>query len=185
MKIAPDCKINDGKLCLNDRQEPFSISYISAIATASGYGVDMHNTAINPDRSSIDLSITQTARPLIPELKIQAKCTYHHKPEKNHMPFKIEKKNYDDIRENVNPHLLVIVHVPEVSSKWVVCNENSTILSHSCYFYSLKGLEEIKTKTKTLKIPLSNQLNPDKLTWIMSLLRKGRFINHDNSVVGL
>lgn len=177
--------MNDSTLCINDRQEPFSVSYICAIATAAGYGVEIHNTATSPDRKSIDLTITQYGMPDYSDLKIQAKCTYHHNPKDDYIPFVVNKKNYNDIRRNKSPHLLIVVNVPRSPEEWIIFNENSSILSYNCYYYSLRGLDEIDTETKTLKIPLSNKFDTCKLNEIMNLLYGGKFIIYDNTIVNL
>jgi hypothetical protein len=176
-------------LCVNDRQEPFSTAYIGAIAAAAGYGFTILNGATNPDRCSIDaqISIPNTRNILIQDLKVQAKCTYHHEPKKTYFPFEIEKKNYDDIRLNRNPHLLVVVNVPRIPSHWILFNDNSMELMYSCYYMSLKGMGEMDVgkKTKVIRIPISNILNTSRLSEIMSLLAVGKFILHNNEVIDL
>jgi len=170
-------KMDDSLLCIKDRQEPFSISYISAIATASGYGVDLNISSMSPDRKSIDLSISQNGSPIIQDLKIQAKCTYFYQPKKGYLPFKLKKKNYDDIRKNHNPHILVVINIPsENPFEWVTYNGNSTELKNNCYWYSLKGLDELKKEKESimLHIPLTNRFDGSQLSKLMNLLYEGK-----------
>lgn len=164
------------------RQEPFSISYISAIATAAGYGVSL-NTSLNPDRKSIDLSIEQFGRPIIDVLRIQAKCTFHYLPKDNYLPFQIKKKNYEDIRLSKKPHILVVLNVPKECGEWVFFNENSMELKYNCYWYSLKGLDELKKDSTVLRIPLENKLDILQLSRMMKLLYEGNFLSYDNKVI--
>lgn len=179
--------MDSNTLCVNDRQEPFSVAYIGAIAAASGYGFTVLNGATNPDRCSIDaqISIPYSRDIWLQDLKVQAKCTYYHKPKKTYFPFDIDKKNYDDIRLNRSPHLLVVVNVPKTPSEWVSFNDGSTELKYNCYYMSLKGLGEIDTGQKTLHIPLTNTLSINRLSEIMGLLADGKFILHNNEVVDL
>ena len=174
-------------LCINDRQEPFSTAYIGAIAATAGYGFTVLNGATNPDRCSIDaqISIPTTRDVLIQDLKVQAKCTYYHEPKEKYFPFTIERKNYDDIRLNKNPHLLVVVNIPKPPSEWIVFNNNSIELRYNCYYMSLKGLADMHTESKTLHIPLTNILSAARLSEIMGLLADGKFILHDNKIVNL
>ena len=181
-------------LCVKDRQEPFSISYIGSIAAAAGYGFDSPNGTTNPDRSSIDCNVsTPNPRVLFRTLNIQAKCTYHHEPNETYIPFKIKKKNYDDIRLSPNPHLLVVVNVPRNINEWVFFNDKSTELRYNCYYMSLKGLGELgideetgrDRQSKIIHIPITNKLDVDRLSEIMNLLRDGKFILHNNEVIDL
>ena len=174
-------------LCINDRQEPFSVSYIGAIAAVAGYGFTVMNGATNPDRCSIDalISIPTTRNILCQHLKVQAKCTYYHEPKSTYFPFDIDKKNYDDIRLNRSPHLLVVVNVPRPPENWILVNEKSMELRYNCYYMSLRGLGDINTDSKTIRIPIDNILSADRLSEIMHLLAVGKFILHNNEIIDL
>lgn len=174
-------------LHLNDRQEPYSIAFIGSIVATAGYSFQAFNSATNPDRVSIDaqISIPEIKDVLIQDLKVQAKCTYYHQPKEGYLPFKINKKNYDDIRLNRNPHLLLVVNIPKSNNEWVLSNDRSLELRYNCYYLSLVGLDEIAGDSKTLRIPLGNVLTPGRLSEIMDLLSEGKFIKHNNDVIDL
>lgn len=170
-------------LCKGDRQEPFSVSYISSIATSTGYGVEPNMSCLNPDRRSIDLTITQQGYPIVQDLKVQAKCTYYHQPKGDYLPFKIKKKNFNEIKNNRNPHILVVANIPRECSDWVKYNPGSTELRNNCYWYSLRGLEDLEKGSTVLQIPLIQRFDNLQLSRLMNLLGEGKFLSFDNQVI--
>ena len=177
-----------GQLDRHGRQEPYSISYTSAIATAAGYGVEIPATQISPDKRSTDLTITQYNLAIVEDLKVQAKCTFAKTPnlKKGYLSFTFDRiKNYNDLKNKKSPHILVVVHVPEDINKWVSFHDNSIELYHNAYWMSLRGMEDTDQQTKTIRIPLENRFTTESLTYLMNLLYYGKFVSFDNKEIDL
>jgi hypothetical protein len=181
--------MRESTLCVGDRQEPFAFAFISAIAAASGYGFTDKTSGFSPDRCSIDVVISSyNNKAQYQDLKIQSKCTYHHKIKDGYMSYVINEKNFYDIRDNKSPHLLVVTHIPSNNPmEWVRYNEKNIELRYNCYYFSLIGVSNIKegNKSTTLKIPEKNILNQSSLSMLMKLIEEGKFITFDDKVVDI
>jgi len=159
----------------NSRQEQFSIAYIRSIASVAGYAVD--ETRVDVD--SVDCTIVQPGDsdefPEIEGLRVQAKCTYAHRPKSGSIRFPLSIKNYNDLRrECMNPRILVIVHVPQQIGNWLRHWNDSMSLYHCAYWLSLRGQPPVPNSTNvTVTIPTSQVFTVDALVAMMDGLAEG------------
>ena len=158
------------------QEEQFSIAYIQAIASASGYGLE----EVKVDLDSIDVTIRQyrnTTENLYGDsLRLQLKCTFAHSPTRDHLPYPLAKKNYNDLCQHcMTPRILVVVHVPRDFDTWITLANDSMILKHHAYWCSLKGQPSITAKSKTVHLPLSQRLTVEALRQLMNMVATGGY----------
>jgi len=164
-------------LHLTDRQDIFSFAFILAVVGSAGYNYGRDSL----DRDSEDLYVKHRAGesfiPTYKRLGIQAKCTYYYKQnEKGTIPFVLHRKNYDDLRRTTEPHILVVVTVPD---RLVGCTEfgpDHLLLRHRAYWLSLKGFPAIpdeEQQSTTIHIPTSQEFTVETLHDLMAMIAEG------------
>jgi hypothetical protein len=115
-------------------KEKFSSAYL--IATASVVG--LVTTEPRPDLDSTDwtlASIGGNGRVKSPKLDVQLKCTAADLCTETHIRFKLDLKNYDDLREEdvMVPRILMVVVVPEDPADWVDLTEDRMLMRRCGY----------------------------------------------------
>ena len=71
----------------------------------------------------------------------------------------------------------MVLTVPEESSGWVQYIDNSLILSHTCYWASLRFLPATSNETSvTVDIPTEQMLTVDSLAKLMEMASVGEYI---------
>lgn len=160
-------------LAMSDRQDLYSMAYIGAIVAASGF----NTSSVARDRNSNDLSIEYGGNdpmPLYSRLVIQVKCTFAHSIQDDgfiHYPLQIN--NYNDLRNSIDPMILVVVLVPRVDGDpiipWIECRDDHSLLRYRAYYLSLNGEEESNnSSTVTVRVPESNSFDIDSVRFLMS-----------------
>ena len=102
---------------LKKRQEQFSIAFVRSISSVAGYKVVQVDVI---DEDSVDFQIEQKrgveGQPYHPVLRVQAKCTYYHKPKEDGcLHFRLSAKNYDDLRMKTGmPFILAVDRTTKV-----------------------------------------------------------------------
>lgn len=161
--------MTDAWLSDNDRKEALSLAYIAAIAARSGYATARWDY----DRGSEDLLIRAKGG-MHPQIAIQAKATAEPNWHANGLHFRLERKNYDDLRANrQNPLILVVLELPADEARWLDCTVDALILRRSAFWLSLKGYAEIDAGSKTVVLPEAQRLDPPSLKDLMQRAREG------------
>lgn len=156
-----------------DRKEEFSVALVHAIAATAGYCIG----TLSKDRDSIDLLLVADKNTLkrSPMISVQLKCSSQDFPSTDDdFSFPLEKKNYDDLREETTlPRLLLVVRVP--AEPWIIFTEQKTELFKCCYWRSLLGEPASENTTSvTVKIPRANVLTTESLVALMTKANSGQ-----------
>lgn len=160
---------------LSQRKEQFSEAYVHAVATVAGYRLSPPNV----DDDSVDWTIAArggggTLRS--PKLDIQLKCTGDDDRPDDVMPFRLSRKNYDDLRwpDYQVPRMLVVVVVPTDISQWLNHTEDELALRRCGYWTSIRGRAPTpNTSTVTIDLPRTQQFTVAELTGIMGRVGSG------------
>jgi hypothetical protein len=155
-----------------EQQQQFSQAYIAAIASAAGYAAYRSG----PDFDAIDIEIKQSSmastRPKRHVLYVQAKCTFAHVPSAGSLKYPLDTRTYDIMRntETLDPHILVVVHVPSNPFDWIKHDSSFMLMHHQAYWYSLRGMAETQNKSSiTIGIPTSQCFTVD---WLRTAMNK-------------
>jgi hypothetical protein len=157
---------------LNEQKQQFSAAYLRAVAAAAGFAVAVPET----DDDSVDLTILSRL-PRRPRIDVQLKCTADRNwLDKDHVPFSLKLKNYDDLRvEDVAaPRLLVVVSVPDECGSWLAAAEEQTLLRYCGYWHSLRGMPPTSNEAGvTVHVPRTNSMSPEALKAMMVRVSEG------------
>ena len=162
---------------ITQKQEQFSIAYISALAATLGFNPGTFKV----DDDSIDISFKSKGYSgkvrRNPQIDIQLKCTKA-KPNKDGvLPFPLPVKNYNDLRDEYqnNPTYLVVLIVPENENNWIENRENDMLLRNKAYWFSLRNMPETDNdSTVTIHIPTKNVLTSDSFKKLMDYASEGK-----------
>ena len=155
---------------LSQRKEQFSRVYVRAIATVAGFNIYQPEV----DDDSIDLGIAGRIAfdmPRPPRLELQAKCTSGEVVHAERIVYRLELKNYNDLRtiDLIVPRILVVVHVPQDESEWLHQSEKELVLRHCAYWMSLRGMEETRNRSKvTIQLSRGNIFSVANLRALMT-----------------
>ena len=156
----------------SDRKERLSLVYVKALAARAGFLTSVPE----PDRDSVDLRI-QAGGSRRPALDLQLKATTDlHEPQAGFLPFRLEIKNYSDLRVlTQTPRLLVVFELPDDESRWMTVTAEELVLRRRAYWLSLQREHEevVGQGTVTVHIPENNVFNVDALRDLMERSRKG------------
>ena len=163
-----------GSVDLAAQKECYSEAFLFAVAAAAGFGV----AKPAPDTDSVDWTLSaggELARR--PKLDLQLKATAMAQDVlgETHLTFRLSKKNYDDLRDDLLmvPRVLLVVVVPDDASNWLVQTEELMAMSHCGYWMSLAGLPELTHETVTVHVPRANRWERDSLMQIMARISIG------------
>jgi hypothetical protein len=163
-------------LTKNHRQEALSRAYIQAIAARAGmscsfrefdYGIDV--TVHDIRREGRRYAETGYS------LDIQAKSTTAAAVTEAVIPYDLDAKNYDDLRDpDVGcPRLLVLLILPDEESQWTEQTEDQFLLRRAAYWISLKGREpSANNRTIRVVIPRTNLLTITALQTLMQRVKR-------------
>lgn len=165
-------------LHITDQEDIFSFAYVLAIIGSAGYNYGKDYL----DRDSEDLYVKhRTNRAFMPfykRLGIQTKCTYYYKENKaGVIPFKLSRKNYDDLRTTSEPHILVVVTVPDKLLGCAEFGKDHLLLRHRAYWMSLSSCPPVideKRKHVTVYVPTSQEFTVDSLRDLMAMIAEGK-----------
>lgn len=155
----------------NKQQECFGDAFLHAVAAVAGC------TTAKPaiDDDSIDWTLSCRLGPTRPKLDIQMKSTGGDDGAGTTISFRVEKKNYDDLRaETLVPRLLVVALVPDDVDEWMEMTVDQMLLRRCVYWYSLRNAAPVPGATTTLHIPRANVFDVDSLRGMMQRVNEGR-----------
>lgn len=153
-------------------KEMLSLAFLKALLAKKG----LNYSSLAIDDNGIDITIYGKDFSGIwpsPEVKIQLKCTSNKSYfdfENGIIKFPLKKFNYNKlVQPSPMPAILVVHHCPEEPCSWVTETNYGNNIRLNSYWFSLRGMPEISTQTKTVYIPMSQKLDSDS---IMSMLEK-------------
>lgn len=166
-----DTKTYNYQLADSTIKEQLSIAHLHAIASRAGFTCDAPGT----DQQSVDLTIgskeyiDRSSDYSCAKIDLQLKSTSSADLRNDTLAFRLKLKNYDDLRETKRfvPIMLVVQVLHRDPNEWLAVDEDSLLLKHCCYWYSLKGLPSIETDQTTIHIPRSQVLSPTSLLQLM------------------
>lgn len=147
------------------QQELLSLVYVQALATRAGY------TTVVPqsDYDSVDM-VVRSGDGMRYNLDLQLKATTQlGNPLDKGIPYRISKKNYDDLRNETQvPRILVVLDLPD-EENWVTVTIEELILRRRAYWLSLQNetYTDIEQESITVYLPVDNILNVDTLKTLM------------------
>jgi len=164
-------------LHITDQEDVFSFAYVLAVIGSAGYNYGKDYL----DRDSEDLYVkhraSRTFIPMYKRLGLQVKCTYNFKQNSNNsIPFKLARKNYDDLRTSSEPHILVIVTVPRELRGCAEFGDDFLVLRNRAYWVSLKNLPPISDDNQanvTVYVPIGQEFTIESLRNLMTMIAKG------------
>ena len=156
----------------NIRMSRFSITYIRAIASVSGYGV--LETSSDEDLDSVDGKLVSYtgARP---QIDFQAKATSQHTLRDDGIHFPLPAKNYNDLRaETRTPRILIVLLVPPDVNDWLTQNAEELCLRRCAYWLSLEGRGAVPNRESvTVTVPAANVFDRAQLDGLMNRANEG------------
>lgn len=175
---SPPFPITYPLLQITDKEDIFGFAYTLAIIGSAGYNFGRDHL----DRDSEDLYVRHRSnRDFVPTYKrlcIQSKCTYFYKSNSvGFIPFKLKRKNYDDLRATSEPHILVVVTVPREMNGCAEFGTDHLLLKHRAYWMSLSTAPEIsdlKQASVTVQIPINQEFTVESLHQLMAMIAQGR-----------
>jgi hypothetical protein len=145
----------------NDIKERLSWAYLSAVAARAGCQI----TQFPIDKESVDAII----RPVLgssQQIDVQLKATSAKPLEGEHVKFDLPIKNYDSLRRegHINPHYLVLVLLPEDSSRWLSISPSELAIRGTAVYGDLCGLAPVlNTATRTVTLSQNQRFNVEVL----------------------
>ncbi len=164
---------------INQQKEQFSLAYIHAVASATGYSV--YDPRV--DDQSVDIGLMGYEQGTFcddPRLEVQAKCTGApvYINGNTMLSFPLKRKNYEDLRKNTGvPRILVVMVVPTLVNDWLIQSGTDLTLKHCGYWTTLRGLPPIDDpdqETLNVHLPVENMFCSDAIRDIMQRIADGR-----------
>lgn len=141
---------------LNAQKDHYSRAVVRAVAATAG----VKATVPEQDEASEDINFTAADTDAAPGAKLDAqlKCSQNVSPEGNEFSFPLPIKNYNDLRwtedELYVRRILIVVHVPQDPTEWMVSEPEKMTLKRCAYWVNLAGAASTtNTSTITVKIP--------------------------------
>ncbi len=167
----------------NDIKEELSYAYVHAVASKQAFACER----VFKDRDSVDVTIRAKGRLddeslyYSPSLDLQLKATSNPTFGDDELVFDLGMKNYDELRvPTPSPRLLVVLVLPEDSGEWLTFSEEQLISRRCCYWYSLRGAEEVENEvSRRIRIPLGQVFSPAKLSEFMVAASRAQEIDNE------
>ncbi|WP_168210326.1 DUF4365 domain-containing protein [Persicimonas caeni] len=155
----------------NDIKEELSYAYVHAVASKTAFSCDR----VSKDRDSIDVTIrakgklAEDSKVYSPVLDLQLKATSNATIREGQVVFDLKMKNYDELRErSQTPRLLVVLVLPANEDEWLEFGAEQLVARRCCYWYSLRGAEEVDNETsRRIEIPQVQVFSPEQLRALM------------------
>lgn len=162
--------MQNGLLDEDDIKSELSHAYLYALAVGAGYN---YIPGPQPDRISVDAMILsgETSKP---QIDVQLKATSSPRIVEGGLRFRLESKNYGELREipRQHPIILVVLELPQDRNDWLDCDGEGLTMRRRAWWLSLAGYPEINTQTKTVTLPQTQLLTPDSIKDLMARARE-------------
>jgi hypothetical protein len=163
----------------NEQKQQLSIAYLHAVASAAGFACQ----APAVDNDSVDRTIVARgwmhAKSVLrsPRIDVQLKSIACDplKPSQATIPFRLGKKNYDDLRQRTMvPRLLVVLLLPRDPGQWIEQDEQRMLSRYAAYYVSLAGRAASTHEGKVpVVLPRNNLLSVENLRRLMTQASQG------------
>ena len=138
---------------LKDQKDHFSRALARAVAASAGVMADVPEH----DEESVDMTFRLSGLPaaLPGRLEAQLKCTASPGFRDGQLVYRLDRKNYDDLRKpSYIPRILIVAHVPSDACDWFrVAHDVNSVVEHCLYWTSLSGLAEVDQTKISVRIP--------------------------------
>lgn len=158
----------------NERKQQLSIAYLHAVASAAGFACQ----APAVDDDSVDRTIVARgwihAKSVLrsPKIDVQLKSIAREplKAGEKSFTFRLNKKNYDDLRHRAMvPRLLVVLLLPRDPRQWIEQNDERMLSRYAAYFQSLTGWADAAQHSKVpVELFRKNLFSVDNLRRLMA-----------------
>lgn len=154
----------------NGIKQEISYIYVHALATRLGYSLE----GVRIDMDSVDVTICAKGRIegsrgilLSPKIDVQLKATKQTCSE-DLIPFRISRKNYDDLRlHTMVPKILVVLFLP-VEKDWFDFDLDKISVYGKGYWMSLKGIGQNDNHSSiTVHLAQSQRLTDETIQQLM------------------
>jgi hypothetical protein len=155
----------------NDIKERLSWAYLTAVAARAGCQI----TGFPVDKESVD-AIIRPVQGSSRQIDLQLKATSVNVFDGEQVKYNLPIKNYETLRreDHINPHYLVIVILPEDSSRWLSISPSELAIRGTAVYADLCGLPAVPNMaTRTVILP-QNQRFDVKILRQMIELSPGR-----------
>lgn len=166
----------------NDVKEELSYAYVHAVASRAGFSCEI----VRKDRDSIDLHLCARGRLhpgsilMSPQLDVQVKATVIDPLPDEAFPFRLSRKNYDELRQrSMIPRILVVFTMPADPAEWLKLSEEALLLRRCAYWCSLLGAPESPNEAyRTMRIDRRRLFTADALRDLMVRASREETIAH-------
>lgn len=158
----------------NERKQQLSVAYLHAVASAAGFACQ----APGVDEDSVDRTIVARgwlhAKSVLrsPKIDVQLKSIAREplRVEERSFTFRLNKKNYDDLRHRAMvPRLLVVLLFPRDPRQWIEQDDERMLSRYAAYYHSLFGWAEAVQRGKVpVELFRKNLLAVDNLRRLMA-----------------
>ncbi len=163
---------------LSQRKEQFQYSYLVGTATAAGLWISDPRV----DVDSIDCTVRGRGAEdngySCPSLDVQLKCTANDDPLPPEIPFRLKRKNYEDLRDprRFTPIILAVLFVPKDDHRWLEYGDRMWTGCYDCFWLSMRGCSPLDpgVDSKTVHIPRIQRLTSDELRRLMAKISRER-----------
>ena len=155
---------------LNTRKERFSLAYINAVATHA----DCEVLEPQVDRGSVDGILKRAT--ISETIGFQAKATSREviSSDGDAVRFPLPIRDYDNLRVERHPFILIVVLLPDDESEWLTQTDNELCLRHCGYWISLMRHNPVPNRNSvTVRIPTANAFSSAQLIEMMDKVAKG------------
>lgn len=164
-------------LTVQHRQEALSRAYIQAVAAKCGMSCSFYDFDYGIDMTLNEVSLRNNRYVVSGfRLDVQAKSTTNAQIKNGVITYKLDIKNYDDLRmtEVGCPRILVLLLLPETEDHWLRLNHMKLTMRKSAYWLLLRGRKRSANKSKiSIRIPTSNLFSASRLSLMMQNIRRG------------
>lgn len=163
-------------LTRNHRQEVMSRSYVQVVAGLCGLGFVARDFDYGLDLTLFD--IVRRGRRRVEsgfKLDVQAKSTTLADLTDTVIPYDLDVKNYEDLRDPSAgcPRILVVLVLPADEGEWLEQTAEHLLLRRSAYWLSLRGFEpSLNRKSVRVMMPRANLFSVEALAGLMAKVRR-------------
>lgn len=180
------CSPTPAPMLDTDIEAELSYAYLHAVATQAGFGCEVRGRSADNAGKDAQVSIYErlSAKTVFSDFSIEIQlkaCKNRPKPKNGNLPFSIPIQNYNQLRskENLAPHLLVVLFLPHDKKDWLNVTPEHLVLRECAFWVSLWMAKEVEgQESRTVYIPEQNILSPKGLRDVATILSEGRRIDY-------
>ncbi|MBE3670966.1 MULTISPECIES: DUF4365 domain-containing protein [Vibrio] len=167
-----------GGTAISHSKEQLSLAYIQSLVAVTGIN------ALEPkiDNYGIDITLIGKNFPGSfcdePQLAAQLKCAQWSAIKldgsSKELVYQLPAKNFNKlVTRGMLPKILVVHVAPNNATDWIHFNRIGFTIRHASYWVSLSDRDQTTQKSISVRIPLTQQLTPTSLIWMMTRISNG------------